>query len=40
MLEPYCEKYGLPAIAAAIIEDGRTVAMGTAGTRKTGQKVR
>ena len=39
MLEPYCEKYGLPAIGAAVIKDGRTIAMGTAGTRKTGQKI-
>ncbi len=39
MLESYCEKYGLPAIGAAIIKDGRTVAMGTAGTRKAGQKI-
>ena len=39
MLEPYCEKYGLPAIGAAIIKDGRTIAIGTAGTRKAGQKI-
>jgi CubicO group peptidase (beta-lactamase class C family) len=39
MLEQYCEKYGLPAIGAAVIKDGRTIAIGTAGTRKSGQKI-
>ncbi|MEN6617579.1 MAG: serine hydrolase domain-containing protein, partial [Syntrophorhabdus sp.] len=39
ILEPYCEKYGLPAIAAAVVKDGRTLAMGTVGTRKMGNKI-
>ena len=39
VLEPYCEKYGLPAIGAAVIKDGRTIAIGTAGTRKAGEKI-
>lgn len=38
-LEQYCEKYGLPAIGAAVIKDGKTIAIGTAGTRKLGQKI-
>ena len=39
ILENYCEKYGLPAAGAAIVKEGRIVAMGTAGTRKAGQKI-
>ncbi len=39
MLENYCDKYGLPAAGAAIVKEGRIVAMGLVGTRKAGQKV-
>lgn len=39
MLEPYCEKYGLPALGAAIMKEGRLVAMGVVGTRKAGEKI-
>lgn len=39
MLGPYCEKYGLPALGAAVVKDGRTVAQGAVGTRKAGEKI-
>ncbi|MHB8111017.1 MAG: serine hydrolase domain-containing protein [Syntrophorhabdaceae bacterium] len=39
MLEPYLEKYGLPALGAAVVKDGRMIAIGAAGTRKAGQKI-
>jgi CubicO group peptidase (beta-lactamase class C family) len=39
MLGHYCDTYGIPAIGAAVIKDGRTIAIGTAGTRKAGEKI-
>lgn len=39
ILEQYCEKYSLPAMGAAVVKGGRTIAIGTAGTRKAGEKM-
>ncbi len=39
ILEQYCSKYGIPAMGAAVVKDGRTIAIGTAGTRKAGEKI-
>lgn len=38
-LAPYLEKYSLPAIGAAVVKDGRIIAMGAAGTRRAGQSI-
>jgi CubicO group peptidase (beta-lactamase class C family) len=35
-LAPYLERYKLPAVAAAVVKDGRIVAAGVAGTRRIG----
>jgi CubicO group peptidase (beta-lactamase class C family) len=35
-LAPYLERYKLPAVAAAVVKDGRTLAAGVAGTRRIG----
>jgi CubicO group peptidase (beta-lactamase class C family) len=35
-LAPYLERYGLPALAAAVARDGTIVAAGAVGTRRTG----
>jgi len=35
-LQPYLARYGLPALAAAFIRQGRIVASGTVGTRRVG----
>lgn len=39
MLEPYLEKYELPALAAAVVRDGKVIAAGAVGTRRAGQKL-
>jgi CubicO group peptidase (beta-lactamase class C family) len=39
MLKPYLDKYGLPAIAAAVVKDGNTVAAGAVGTRRVGTNI-
>ena len=39
MLEPYLMRYNLPAIAAAVVRDGKVVAAGAVGTRKAGEKI-
>lgn len=39
MLEPYLTRYNLPAIAAAVIKDGKVVSAGAVGTRKAGMKI-
>jgi len=39
MLEPYLTRYDLPAIAAAVIKDGKVVSAGAVGTRKAGMKI-
>jgi CubicO group peptidase (beta-lactamase class C family) len=38
-LAPYLDKYDLPALGAAVVKDGRIIAIGAAGTRRAGQKV-
>jgi CubicO group peptidase (beta-lactamase class C family) len=35
-LSPFLERYNLPAVAAAVVKDGKTIAAGVAGTRRTG----
>lgn len=40
VLEPIRRKYHLPAIAAAVIRNGRTVALGVAGLRKVASDVK
>jgi CubicO group peptidase (beta-lactamase class C family) len=37
-LEPYLARYGLPALAAAVARDGRVIAAGAVGTRRTGTR--
>jgi len=39
MLEPYLEKYQLPALAAAVVKNGEIVAAGATGTRRAGTKM-
>jgi CubicO group peptidase (beta-lactamase class C family) len=39
VLEPYLEKYGLPALGAAVVKDGKIISIGTVGTRRAGQKI-
>ncbi len=39
MLEPYLEKYQLPALAAAVVQNGEIVAAGAIGTRRAGEKI-
>ncbi len=39
MLEPYLEKYQLPALAAAVVQNGEIVAAGATGTRRAGAKI-
>jgi len=39
LLEPVRAKHGLPAMAAAVVLDGRTAALGAVGVRKAGSKV-
>lgn len=39
MLEPYLTRYDLPAIAAAVIKDGKVVSAAAVGTRKAGIKI-
>jgi CubicO group peptidase (beta-lactamase class C family) len=38
-LEPYLERYGLPALAAAVARDGKIVAAGAVGTRRAGTDI-
>jgi CubicO group peptidase (beta-lactamase class C family) len=38
-LKPYLAKYGLPALAAAIVKDGKLFAAGAVGTRRAGAEV-
>ncbi len=37
-LEPYLARYGLPAVAAAVVRDGVVVAAGAIGTRRAGAR--
>ena len=39
LLTPYLEKYDLPALAAAVVHDGKVIAVGAVGTRRTGHKI-
>jgi CubicO group peptidase (beta-lactamase class C family) len=36
VLRPYLERYGLPALAAAVVRDGKVIAAGAVGTRRFG----
>ncbi len=38
-LQPYLATYGLPALAAAVVQDGKIVAAGAVGTRRAGQQI-
>jgi len=38
-LQPYLKQFGLPAIAAAVFQNGAIVAAGKAGTRRSGQNI-
>jgi CubicO group peptidase (beta-lactamase class C family) len=38
-LEPYLARYGLPALAAAVVRDGTVVAAGAVGTRRAGTQT-
>jgi CubicO group peptidase (beta-lactamase class C family) len=38
-LRPYLAKYDLPAVAAAVVRDGKVVALGAVGTRKAGAEI-
>ncbi len=38
-LEPFLGRYELPALAAAVVKDGKVVAVGAVGTRKVGAKI-
>jgi CubicO group peptidase (beta-lactamase class C family) len=39
MLQPYLQRHGLPAIAAAVFKDGVIIAAGSAGTRRAGETI-
>lgn len=39
MLEPYLKEFGLPAIAAAVFQNGSIVASGAVGTRRAGMQI-
>jgi CubicO group peptidase (beta-lactamase class C family) len=39
LLERYLPTYGLPALGAAVVKDGKIVAAGAVGTRKAGEKI-
>ena len=39
MLKPYLTRYGLPAIAAAVVKDGKVISAGAAGTRRAGADI-
>jgi len=39
MLAPFLARYELPALAAAIVKDGKVVAVGAVGTRKAGANI-
>ncbi len=38
-LQPYLERYGLPALGAAVVRAGKIVAIGVAGTRRAGERI-
>jgi CubicO group peptidase (beta-lactamase class C family) len=39
LLQPYLDRYGLPALAAAVARDGQIVAAGAVGTRRAGARI-
>lgn len=39
LLSPYLTRYDLPAIAAAVVKDGKVISAGAVGTRKAGAKI-
>jgi len=39
MLAPFLARYQLPALAAAVVKDGKVVAVGAVGTRKAGVQI-
>jgi CubicO group peptidase (beta-lactamase class C family) len=39
MLNPYLARYDLPAIAAAVVKDGKVISAGAVGTRRAGVKI-
>ncbi len=39
MLNPYLTRYDLPAIAAAVVKDGKVISAGAVGTRRVGAKI-
>ena len=39
MLNPYLARYDLPAIAAAVVKDGKVISAGAVGTRRVGMKI-
>jgi len=39
MLDPYLARYDLPAIAAAVVMDGKVISAGAVGTRRVGTKI-
>jgi CubicO group peptidase (beta-lactamase class C family) len=39
MLRPYLAQFGLPALAAAVVRDGQTIAAGAVGVRRSGADI-
>lgn len=39
MLTPYLARYGLPALAGAVVREGRVIAAGAVGTRRAGAQI-
>lgn len=39
MLKPYLSRYELPALAAAVVRDGKIIAAGAVGTRRAGAQI-
>ena len=39
MLDPYLKEFGLPALAAAVFQNGSIVACGAVGTRRAGMQI-
>jgi CubicO group peptidase (beta-lactamase class C family) len=39
LLTPYLDRYGLPAVAAAVVKEGKIVAAGAVGTRRAGERI-
>ena len=39
MLNPYLSRYDLPALAAAVVRNGKIISAGAVGTRRTGVKI-